>query len=434
LSRARPPPPEDVRIERIGAEGDGIAHLRDGTSLYLPGVLPGETVRAQPVARRRDAWAGEVLAILAPSSERIAPPCPHFGICGGCALQHWRGGAYAAWKSGLLESALRRAGYAPSPAPLSGTPPGGRRRMDLAARRRGGSIVLGLHRRRAPDVVDLEQCPVLHPALGRLLAPLRALLARLAALERTASVIANLLDSGPDLLLRTDGILTATDRARLAAFATAHALPRVAWAQGDGAPETACQLRPAVTHLSGVAVAPPPGAFLQASREGEAAIVAAVLAGLPEPLPRGARVAELYAGCGTLTFALAARVRVAAFEGDAAAAASLAGAANRAGLAGRIEVQRRDLARQPLRAAELTGFAAVVLDPPQAGAAPAMPEIAASGVARVIYASCNPATLGRDAAVLRGAGYALRSAAPVDQFLWSARLESVVVFGRADQT
>ena len=244
--------------------------------------------------------------------------------------------------------------------------------------------------------------------------------------------MANLLDSGPDLLLRTDGVLTAADRVRLAAFATEHGVPRIGWARGTGAPETACQLRPAVTRLGGVSVAPPPGAFLQASREAEAAIVSAVLGGLPEPLPRGARVAELYAGCGTLTFALAARVRVVAFEGDPAATAALAAAANGAGLAGRIAVQCRDLVRQPPQAAELAGCAAVVLDPPHAAAPPAvMQAIAASGVARVIYVSCNPTTLGRDAAALRAAGYALLSAVPVDQFLWSARLESVAVFGPA---
>jgi 23S rRNA (uracil1939-C5)-methyltransferase len=182
--------------------------------------------------------------------------------------------------------------------------------------------------------------------------------------------------------------------------------------------------------MAGVDVVPPPGGFLQASAEGEAAIVAAVLAGLPEKMPPRARIAELYAGSGTLTFALARHGRVSAYEGDAAAIAGLRQAAGRGGLGGKVEGAARDLARQPLTEAELAPFAVVVLDPPHAGALAQMARLAASAVKRVIYVSCNPVTLGRDAAMLRGAGFKLLSATPIDQFLWSARLESVCVFGR----
>lgn len=173
-------------------------------------------------------------------------------------------------------------------------------------------------------------------------------------------------------------------------------------------------------------VRPPPGAFLQASAAGEAAIRAAVLAGLPARLPRRARIVELHAGIGSLTAALARHARVLAVDGDADAVAALRRAAG--GM--RVETLCRDLTRQPMQPAELAGAAAVVLDPPHAGAAAQMPALAAAGVARVIYVSCNPATLARDAAVLRGAGYRLLAATPVDQFVWSARLESVCVFGR----
>jgi 23S rRNA (uracil1939-C5)-methyltransferase len=183
-------------------------------------------------------------------------------------------------------------------------------------------------------------------------------------------------------------------------------------------------------NLSGIAVQPPPGAFLQASRHGEEAIIGAVLAALPEKLPAKARVAELYAGSGTLTFALAQRLRVVAFEGDPLAFAALLAAVKSNGLVGRIEPHHRDLARQPLSAKELAGFAAVVLDPPHTGAAAQIAQIAAARVPRVIYVSCNPASLSRDARVLHDAGYRLHAATPIDQFLWSARLESVAVFER----
>jgi 23S rRNA (uracil1939-C5)-methyltransferase len=516
--------PRDVRIERVGADGDGVATLPDGGRLYVPLSLPGERVRVRPVARRGDTRLAILDDVLEPAADRAVPPCAHFGACGGCVLQHWQEPAWRAWKQDLLRHALQRAGFdEPRIAPLQVTPPRRRRRMDLAARRTPQGVVLGLHRRALPGapaaaVCDLAECHVLHPGLFALLAPLRPLLTRLQAFRREASVVANLLDTGADLLVRTDGVLAPADRQALVAFAGAHDLPRLSWARGGGEPEpvlirrpplsAACvaaeagpatgpgadsgdrtgeaspdqagaasrdkagaasgdqagadsgdrtgaasrdrtgaagcgivaapaqaapakaPAAPAKAPAAPVMLHPPPGGFLQPSAEGAAAIVQAVLDGLPpRPGPR-ARIAELYAGSGSLTFALAQRARVAAWEGDAAAAAALRTAANQAGLAGRVSVAQRDLARQPVMAAELAGFAAVVLDPPFVGAAAQTAQIAAARTPCVVYVSCNPAALARDARLLHEAGYRLRSATPIDQFLWSARLESVCVFTR----
>jgi len=387
-------------------------------------------VRATRTHKRGEGFAGSAEIVTA-SPDRVAPPCEHFTACGGCTLQHWRDEPYIAWKTDTLTAALRRAGYdEPSIAPAARTPPGVRRRIDLAIRRHGATLTLGLHAPRSGEIVDLAMCPVLHPALVALLPPLRTVLRGLGALKREGSAVLNLLDAGPDLLLRLDGTPNAADRTRLAAFATAHGLPRITVATGKAPPETVCLLRPPTIAFAGTQVTPPPGAFLQASREGEDAIAAAVLAGLPEKLTKSTRIAELYAGCGTLTFPLARHARTDAFEGDAPSHAALRAATNATGQAGRITPHLRDLVRQPLTAKELAPFAVVVLDPPHAGAAAQMPAIAAAGVKRVIYVSCNPAALARDAAVLRGAGYRLLRATPVDQFLWSARLESVCVLER----
>ena len=413
--------PALVQIDRVGSEGDGIAHLPNGASLYIPLTLPGEQVVARPQGAKATAEVVEH-----PSEARVEPPCQHFGRCGGCVLQHWRDKEYQAWKSGLLSHALRQAGFTP-PENLRSLPglPGERRRIDFAVRRVNGRVVLGLHALRSADIVDITDCLILHPRLLALLAPLRTVLHGVSAIRRQGSVVVNLLDTGPDMLLRTDGKLSFDDRTALASFATTHKLPRISCAEANGSPETVGLLSPPATTMSGVTVRPPPGAFLQATAAGERAIIDAVLRALPS---KAAKVAELYAGCGTLTFALAKAVRVAAWEGDPAAVAALKQAVNQGGLAGRIEATQRDLARQPLSARELAGFAAVVLDPPHAGAAAQIPHIAAARVPTVIYVNCNPATLARDAKTLRAAGYTLAAATAIDQFLWSARLESVCAF------
>lgn len=431
-SRRRPPEPVQLRIDRVGFEGDGIGRLPDGTPLYLPFTLPGETVIGRPLQARGDGWRAQAEAISTQSDARVEPPCRHFGRCGGCVLQHWRDPDYRTWKSGLLSHALRQAGYTPpDPLPFVAGLPGERRRIDFAVRRAAGRIVLGLHEPRSAEVIDITDCLVLHPALLALLPPLRTLLQGLKAIRRQASVVINLLDSGPDLLLRTDAPLALDDRTALTGFARDHRLPRVSQADGNNPPEMIGLLHPPTTTLFGVSVRPPPGAFLQATAEGERAIRQAVLDGLPRKITGKTRIAELFAGCGTLTFALAAVARVAAYEGDAAAHAALRQAVNQSSLPGRVETFQRDLARQPLSAKELGAFAAVVLDPPHSGAAGQIGQIAAAGVPTVIYVSCNPATLSRDARLLLGAGYNLAATLAIDQFLWSARLESVTVFRRA---
>lgn len=422
---------DEFAIARIGAGGDGAALLPGGETLYVPRSLPGEVVRATRAGRRGDGQLALLDAVLRRSPDRIEPPCPHFlEGCGGCALQHWALAAQTAWKRARLVEALARAGFPGVPvAETVATPTDSRRRADLALRRRAdGSVAIGFHARGAADVLDLRECHILEPALFALVAPLRVMLRRLTALAREGSAVVNLLDSGPDLLLRTDKPLDPAGRRLLAAAGQQLGIPRIAWAQGDTLHETAAQSGPVRLMLGEVEVAPPPGAFLQASRAGEAAIVAAVMAGLPAKLPPRPRLLDLYAGIGTLSFPLAARGRVTAMEGEAEAVAALDAAARKA--VARVEAVRRDLARQPVLPAELRAFDVVVLDPPYSGAAEQVAQIARSAVRHVVYVSCNPVALARDAAVLRGAGFAVTAATPVDQFRWSAHLESVVAFSR----
>ena len=416
----------EVLIERMGAGGDGIA---PGPT-YVPQGLPGERLHVEINGKRGDGTLATIHEILNPSLDRIAPACAHFlEGCGGCVLQHWAPTPQAAWKRERLRVALARGGFAEAPvAETITTPPGARRRADFAIRRGTDGLRLGFHAAGSAAILDIATCPVLHPRLVAVLKPLRDLLPRLPALKRDGSAVLNLLDTGPDLLLRTDGTLDAAGRVLLAGFAAAHGLPRIAWARGNGVPEIAAQLGPVSITLSGVAVTPSPGAFLQASPEGEQAIIASMLAALPAKLAGRGRIADLHAGFGTLSLALARRGRVTAFESDGAAVAALANAAAKAGLP--LAATRRDLVRQPLTVADLAPFAAVVLDPPFAGAEEQAALLARSAVPAVIYVSCNPQALSRDLHFFADQGWRVDAATPIDQFLWSGQLEAVIALSR----
>ncbi|WP_428375055.1 class I SAM-dependent RNA methyltransferase [Lichenicoccus sp.] len=414
-------------VAALGAEGDGILHA-DGRTLFGPYVLPGELIRY----RHGEAGRAIVERRLSDSPDRAQPPCSLFGRCGGCSLQHMRAAAAVAFKYQQVADALRGAGFAlPETVTTHSSPPSTRRRMDLALRRNREGLLIGLHEPRRGEIVDMTECHVLHPRLLRLVEDMRPVLMRLASLRGSGSAIVNLLDSGPDLVLATDAPPDTADRARLADFAREAGVPRIAWRplKPGGTPETVCAVAPVRHTLSGVAVRPPPDGFLQATREGEAAIVEAVLDAMPKAWPRRGRVVELYAGCGTLTYALARRGCVLAAEGHPASAACLRAASG--GLP--ITVLARDLNRQPILAADLARASAVVLDPPFAGGGPQMHEVARSGVERIVMVSCNPKALRRDAEMLQEAGYALERLSVIDQFVWSTQVESVACFVRPRQ-
>ena len=299
--------------------------------------------------------------------------------------------------------------------------------MDLgAARMTDGTILLGLHARLSHDIIDMTECHVLDPALFMLLGPLRACLRSSRCLARTGSVVLNLLETGPDLLLRTDRAPDAADRTRLASFANTHNICRIAWQDerpGRRAiPETLARLTPSRMTFAAREVDIPPGAFLQAVPQAQAAITKVVI----DALPSKPRIVELYAGCGTLTFPMAEHGRVTAFEGDPASVQALA----RASGGTRIEVHRRDLARDPVNVSELRDATAIVLDPPYAGAGRQMDQIARAPAGTIIIVSCNPAALAREASVLNRAGFELCHAIAIDQFLFSEHVESVAVFRR----
>lgn len=415
----------DVTISAIGARGDGIAEA-DGRRLFVPFTAPGDRVRVRPGrSRGDDGVAAELVALIAPGPGRTAPVCPHYGACGGCALQHLETHAYLDWKRAQVGLALARAGLAEVPvAPTVATPPATRRRATFAAVRAGGSVRLGFNERQSNRVVDLAACPVLDPRIVALLPALRALLARLLPARGALDVTVTALDGGLDVLLTGGAEPDLAAREALAAFAGTADIARLSWRRGEGRDsEPIAHRRAAAARFGEVMVAIPPGGFLQASPAGQAALTAAVLEGVGA----ARSVADLFAGSGTFTFPLARRAVVHAVEGEGGALERLKAAAR--GLSG-VTAERRDLFREPLTARELGRFEAVVFDPPRAGAKEQAGELARSGVPVVVGVSCNPASFARDARILADGGYRLGSVTPVDQFLWSPHVELVGVFRR----
>jgi 23S rRNA (uracil1939-C5)-methyltransferase len=391
-------------ILRLAARGDGVTQ----SGRFFPLTAPGDEVLAD--------------GSIVPGPHRRTPPCRHFPQCGGCQVQQVSDEAYADYLVERIVGALAAQDLAPPeilPAHIS--PPNSRRRASLKAERRGKQVLLGFHAEASHRIVDMHECHVLRPELFALVAPLRRLLGTLLPPRGSGAVRMTLADQGVDLTLdrvEADGLAAAE---ALSAFAQINGLARLSLDDGYG-PQTRWEPEPVTITLGGVPVPLPESAFLQATAEGEATLVAAVR----QAVGGAATIADLFAGLGT--FALALEGRVLAVEGARDAVLSLKAAANRSQR--QVFVDHRDLFRRPLTADELGRFDAVVLDPPRAGAKEQVPLLAASAVPRIAYVSCNPATFARDARALTEGGYRLEWVKPVGQFRWSTHVELVGAFSR----
>lgn len=423
----------DLTISALGGQGDGVGD-HQGKPVFVPFALAGERVRVRLTGEKSAGFKAELLEILDDSPDRVDAPCPHFGPCGGCRVQHLETGAYLYWKREQAVQALSRRGFADPPVgELNFVGEGTRRRASLAARRdRDGRVRLGFHGRESHAIEDIHACRIVTPALHALLPDLRGALADVIAPGEAGEVA--LLDSetGVDVLLQTRAPLTLTARERVAALADSSDLARVSWAplppreDGVEAEPVAVRRSPRLT-FGDVPVEPPPGGFVQPTARGEAALIEAVSSWLGDV---DGPVADFYAGCGTFTFPLARRGPVHAVEGEESAIGALWRAARKNDLAGRVTAEVRDLTEDPPDAAELEAYRAVVFDPPRVGARALAEALAASPVPAVVAVSCNANTFARDARTLVDGGYALEEVRPVDQFPWSGHLEIAALFRR----
>lgn len=395
----------ELTVESIGQHGDGVAHF-DGDRLFVPFALPGEQVRAE-----RDGSRANLIEVLQASPDRVDPPCPHFTQCGGCSLQHLAPSAYAAFKRNLVVEPLRRAGLEPPVAELVDARGAGRRRTTLHVRGREA----GYMRARSHEVLDLDTCPILVPALAAAAPRIARALGPLAGQCETSFTLT---DTGLDMSVRSERKLRSE---QLASFARTHRLARLIF---NGEPVYVAQVP--TLRMGKSVVELPPASFLQATAAAEEALAALVVAGVGA----AKSVADLFCGVGPFALRLAGQARVYAADNDRLAVAALQKAVNHTQGFKPVTTQVRDLFRDPLAPIELERHDAVVFDPPRAGAEAQAHELGRSKVKTVVAVSCDPTSFARDAGILVGSGYKLVSVTPVDQFAYAAHVELVAIFRR----
>ncbi|CDZ31446.1 Ribosomal RNA large subunit 23S/tRNA (Uracil-5-)methyltransferase [Neorhizobium galegae bv. officinalis] len=406
-----------VTINRLGAQGHGIANGEDGP-VYVPYALPGETLA---IARNGD--HGTVMSTSNPSPDRVTPPCRHFGpdsdACGGCSLQHLADVPYHAFKRNLVVEALKSKGLTPEVGELVIAHPGERRRVVFSARRTEKELLLGFNRAETNHIVSIVECPIASPGIVARLEAIRAVGKALATGSETFRIA--VLETPAGLDLAAEGLKPLDDKQRRTVTETVLALKSIARVSVNG--EIVIELQKPLVDFGGVKVSPPPGAFTQATKPAEDAMAELVLS----HVGKAKRIIDLFAGSGTFSLRLARIAKVHAVEGDEKSVKALDHAARNTQGLKPVSVEKRDLFRRPMMVSELKNYDAVVFDPPRAGAEVQMKELVRSGVKTVVAVSCNPLTLARDLRILVDGGYQIKAVTPIDQFLWSPHVEAVAL-------
>ncbi|WP_170550263.1 class I SAM-dependent RNA methyltransferase [Ruegeria atlantica] len=397
-------------INRLGHQGDGIA---DGP-VYAPRTLPGEVVSGTLV--------GQLLTdirVETPSDQRVKPPCRHYKACGGCQLQHAADDFVANWKVEVVRTALAAQGLEAQMRPIQTSPERSRRRATIAVRRTKKGTLAGFHGRASDTITEIPDCHLLDPALIAAIPVAEALAILGGSRKGVLAVTLTLSEGGLDVAVKGGKPLDGPLELALAQATEKHGLARLSW---DG--EVIAMRQPPMQRFGGAGVVPPPGAFLQATRDGEQALLQAVL----QAIQGAKRIADLFAGIGTFSLPLAENAEVHAVEGEAAMTDALDQGWRRAQGLKQVTTESRDLFRRPLMPDELKSFDAVVLDPPRAGAEAQVAELAQAQRPVIAYVSCNPVTFARDAKTLVNAGYTLEWVQVVDQFRWSSHTELAARF------
>jgi 23S rRNA (uracil1939-C5)-methyltransferase len=396
-------------IVRVAARGDGVT----ASGRHVAGAAPGDHVTPE----------GAIL----PGPHHATPPCPHFGKCGGCSLQHLDDTALADFVRERVAAPLIAKGIAIGEIrPVHLSPPHSRRRASLRYTRQKSAVTLGFAGQGSHDLIDIRTCEIVTPRLLDVMMALRSLIAKWPKAKLSGQVELAEIDQGVDVMITGIAPDSVAQHEMLSAFAQAHGLARLSIDQGYG-PETQYEPVPVTVSFGDVAVRFPHASFLQATADGEAALAAATR----EALTGCRMVADLFAGLGSFGFHLSEPGRkVYAAEAARDPVLALTQAANARQMP--VFAEHRDLFRNPLQPDMLGKFDGVVLDPPRAGAEVQIATIAASSLKRLCYVSCNPATFARDARTLCDAGFQLQTLWPVGQFRWSTHVELASEFVRPD--
>lgn len=432
-----------VLVESLDHEGRGVAHA-EGKVIFIEGALPGETVEYSSYRKKPAFEMAQVTQVLRQSFIRATPRCAHFGVCGGCLLQHMDAGAQVAAKQRILEDNLRRIGkVAPQQmlAPVHGPTWGYRHRARVSARfvaKKGGALV-GFHERRSSFIADMHRCEILPQRMSALIDPLRALIGGLSIRERMPQIEIALGEHVDALVLRILEPLTPEDEVKLRDFADAHRIPKPIqwWLQTKG-PETAHPFYPLdAPRLSyslpefDIEMPFSPTEFTQVNPDINRVLVRRALAML-DPRP-GESIADLFCGLGNFSLPIARRgARVVGVEGSAALVARAAANAAHNGLSERTRFAQANLFEASEESlAALGRFDKMLIDPPRDGAIEVVKTLGAEAPGRIVYVSCSPATLARDASVLvHDKGYNLMSAGVVNMFPHTGHVESLALFER----
>lgn len=418
-----------VAVYGVGSKGDGLAKDESGRDFYVPYSVEGDVADVRITAKRADGFVADIVNLITPGAHRVEAPCPHFTKCGGCSLQHLDATAYKNWKLERISESLARSQVKAVPLEPVLVPQGQRRRASFAVMKKGKTVVFGFNARSSHHIEQVENCLLLTDELNNLIEPLRALLPSVMKREGVGDVIINYPGEAADIVLALPGEMNLKAHQLLMDFADKHNVGRISWrVDGKGDPELIAQRCSVMTNFGSVKVELPPSPFLQPSKMGEEALVEFALSALKDEK----KILDLYAGCGSFTFALAQYGVVHAIETNVPALKALELSAGRGGVGGRITTEVRDLDRQPVMGKELENVDAVLFDPPRAGAREQVEHLASSNVPLVIAVSCNPTTFARDAAVLIEGGYVLEKLLPVDQFTWSAHVEVAAIFKKYD--
>lgn len=407
---------ETLAIDALGAQGDGLGRDREGRVLFVPFTLPGERVAVERTGSR-----ARLELVETASPERVEPPCPHFGTCGGCDLQHASADLYRAFKRERVAEALRRERVEAEVEALVPCAPASRRRAVFSARRTGARVLFGFHEALSERIVPIHVCLVVLPAIADALPLLRSLAETLIDRRQELRLTVAATAAGLDIAIEQAAKLTPALRQSALRLGLD---PAVARLSVEG--ETLIENRPPEIVLAGIPVRLPPGAFLQAVASAEEEMAARAV----PHLKKAKRVVDLFSGLGTFSLRLARASAVHAVESEAAPLASLDAARRTASGLKPVTTERRDLMRRPVTAKELDRFDGLLFDPPRAGAEAQCREIVRSKLPRVSAVSCNPATFARDAAILTEGGFRLTRVTPIDQFLWSHHVEVVGLFER----